>query len=122
MSWWADKLNGRAPSHTVAPAPTPQGGTPQYPDQRLTPQGAVYGHLEASVQRQSQVPEAPRCPECGSGDYHASGQAKPRCFDCGYPLTQSGTGMGGKGSVRGSSPARQVETPPYKPNQIVATL
>jgi hypothetical protein len=57
-----------------------------------------------------------RCPGCGSGNYGSSAlapEAKARCYDCGYPVVQSGSGMGtGIQSAGGgpATPARQSTT------------
>lgn len=50
------------------------------------------------------------CPECGGGNYFAQRrtengmplriEAAPRCFDCGYPLIQSGSAHGGASAAR----------------------
>ena len=34
------------------------------------------------------------CPDCGSGSYFAIQNAAPRCYDCGYPIQQSGSRYG----------------------------
>lgn len=35
-----------------------------------------------------------RCPECGSDKYMSVDNAAKRCFDCGYPISQSGSRYG----------------------------
>ena len=50
-----------------------------------------------------------RCPECDSGNYTAiNGQTK-RCFDCGYPVVQAFSGMGGLAQGKAVGKTRQVE-------------
>ena len=34
------------------------------------------------------------CPECYSTNYMAVANAAPRCYDCGYPIQQSGSRYG----------------------------
>jgi hypothetical protein len=87
-SWWTNKLNGQQPpqqSQQLAPyqrpvyQPQPVPQAPQQP--QVLPQSAM---------------TASRCPGCGSGNYGgATPESRPRCYDCGYPITQSGTGMPG---------------------------
>lgn len=53
---------------------------------------AVYQPQQASSLRNN----AGGCPECGSGNYsemRAHGTVTYRCFDCGYPTLQSGSGV-----------------------------
>ncbi len=63
-----------------------------------------------------------RCPECGSGNffhrrYAESGtplrvEAAPRCYDCGYPLIQTGSSHGSAASVRPTGPAQRARQLP----------
>lgn len=32
--------------------------------------------------------ETSHCPACGSGNYFSRGEAKPHCFECGWPVDQ----------------------------------
>jgi hypothetical protein len=34
------------------------------------------------------------CPECGGNNYMSVQNAAPRCYDCGYPISQSGSRYG----------------------------
>ena len=92
-----------------------QPQAPQIPPTYVAPQPATYAQ-PAQPQYPPTVqatPQAPRCPECGSGNYGSVQGATPRCYECGYPLRQSGSGLG-KGIITpGSSggpatPAKQV--------------
>lgn len=114
-NWWAQKLG------TPAPAPTYQ-----QPQTFAAPQPATYAQ-PAQPQyppTQQMTPQAPRCPGCGSGNYGVVGSvtgmngtvAAMRCYDCGYPKVQAGTGVGkgiisqGGSSAGPATPARQVPT------------
>ena len=101
--WWAKKLGNPPPQQER----TPPAVVP-----------AVYAPTKATSAKQSDD-----CPECGSGNYFSQGEAKKQCFDCGYPVRQSGSGVSG-GAVSGIpvKAARQVESPTYIPNQIVGRL
>jgi len=92
-SWWSNKLGTQGattPNLDVYQAPA----TPQQQRPVSTPPV------------QQQVPRGERCPECGSGNYGgATAEARKRCYDCGYPIVQSASGLG-KGIVgNGGSPS-----------------
>lgn len=114
--WFSRKLNVQ-PQQPAQPTPQvplaqPMPATYQAPQQPQYP---------PTVQV---TPQADRCPGCGSGNYGSIGSitgqngtvSAMRCYDCGYPKVQSGTGVGrgiitpgaeGGGPAR---PARQVPT------------
>lgn len=115
-NWWAKKLN--------TPIPQQQ---PQY----VAPQPATYAQPSQASYPPSQqmTPQAPRCPGCGSGNYGgATAESRPRCYDCGYPIVQSGTGVGrgiiGQGSSDAgpATPAKQVQTGGWNPTTIIGKL
>jgi hypothetical protein len=85
-SWWADKL-GTTPA---APAQRPVAPVYQQPVPTYQPPAAppVQQRLPASA-------TAPRCPNCSSGNYVGTMETKSRCYDCGYPVQQSGSGTPG---------------------------
>ena len=87
--WWAKKLGQQAPPQQGRPDPTPpmpmsQQPMPQMPAFQQPQQGRV---LPSSSQTAT-------CPDCGSNNFMAIQNAAPRCFDCGYPLEQSGSKFG----------------------------
>ena len=48
-----------------------------------------------SAQAQAQsAKQIQTCPDCGSTNYMSVANAAPRCYDCGYPLSQSGSKFG----------------------------
>ena len=61
------------------------------------------------------------CPGCGSDNYFSMGQAKPRCYDCGYPVEQQSSGVTGTESGP-TKPARQVSSSGYQPGSIVGRV
>jgi len=111
-NWWANKLNTQPSAPTQRPA-MPQSPMPQQPT-NYPP-------------TQQQVPLTERCPGCGSGNYSAAGGGRARCYDCGYPIQQSGSGVG-KGIVSGPQPtgpvqaAVQVQTGGWNPQTIIGKL
>lgn len=117
--WWAKKLgNPPAPAPVMPQVPMaqPMPATYQQPPQPQYP---------PTVQV---TPQAERCPGCGSGNYGgATPEARKRCYDCGYPLVQSGSGMGrgivGQGGTASAAqPARQVETGGFNPQTIIGKI
>lgn len=52
------------------------------------------------------------CPECAGTNYAQMPGAKGRCFDCGYPIVQEFSGIGGSAVLsdgKPSQPTRQVD-------------
>jgi hypothetical protein len=121
-NWWANKLGTpQAPSQPNTPlAPVPQQYTPQQPTYPTQPVPTQYPPSQ-------QIHTTPRCPGCGSQNYLGADNTKPRCYDCGYPIQQSGSGVG-KGIVGGpqaSGPtqaARQVPSGGFNPQTIIGHI
>jgi hypothetical protein len=116
-SWWANKLN----NGQQKPASTPQYVAPQ-PATYAQPQNPQYPPT------QQLTPSAPRCPNCNSGNYGGgTPEARARCYDCGYPITQSGSGLG-TGITSGPKPtgpvlpAKQVATGGWNPQTIIGKI
>jgi ribosomal protein S27E len=102
-NWWANKMGTSAPV-----PPTPPVSVPQTP---------VYNPVPQQPQEPPRLPQsavaASRCPGCGSGNYGSSDpNTKARCYDCGYPIQQSGSGLGtgitGNQASGPAQPARQI--------------
>ena len=121
-NWWANKLGTpQQPAQAQPPlAPVPQQYTPQQPAYPQQPTQIQYPPSQ-------QIQTTPRCPGCGSGNYASLEGAKARCYDCGYPLQQSGSGLG-KGIVGGPKasgpvqPARQVPSGGFNPQTIIGHI
>ena len=118
-SWWDRKLNQN---------PAPQPARPAQP--MAAPQPATYAAPSQPQYppTQQMTPQAPRCPGCGSGNYGGdTPESRPRCYDCGYPIQQSGSGMG-RGIVSGGQssgpvqPAKQVQTGGWNPTTIIGKI
>ncbi len=120
--------------------PPPQGYQQPPPQQQTQGQGlfsydaqtgaqvADDGHVAMLINAAAQTGGSKKvrensstCPECGSGNYFArkyteSGmpmrmEAAPRCYDCGYPVVQAGSGRGSANTARSdgkAQPARQL--------------
>ena len=88
--WWAKKLGQQPQIPQGRPDPTPSMPPSQQP---MAPM--------PSFQQPQQTRPLPSslqsalCPDCGSSNYFAIENAKARCYDCGYPVQQSGSRFGG---------------------------
>ena len=119
--WFARKLG----------TPIPPAQPPQQAPQYVAPQPATYvpsqqPQYPPTVQA---TPQAERCPNCHSGNYGSfTPEARKRCYDCGYPLQQSGSGggtgiIGQGGQAAGpATPAIQVETGGWNPQGIIGHI
>lgn len=139
--FWSNVL-GNTPQPDPAPAPTPQADVPWWQrtvidvptppppaSQPMAPQPEEGGELdpEKSLQRTQWARETTgNCPGCNGPNYDRHPEApsaRPRCFDCGYPITQTGSGVTVQGEQVGPvQAARQIpaaRTNNFNPNQIV---
>lgn len=114
QNWWASKLGGQ-PAAPVQQPYVPNVQRPaQVPPVQNTPPVAA-------------PPMAERCPGCGSNNYGGTAETRKRCYDCGYPIVQSGSGMG-RGIVSGQQtagapqPSRQVQAGGWNPNVIIGKI
>ena len=124
-NWWAAKLGGGAPTSST-PAVTPPSGnvyraTPGAPNTPVS----YDPNQDQLVTRAQSAKSSDRCPGCNSGNYMAPmGTQLKRCYDCGYPIVQSGTGAGGTGTSSG--PAVAAKQPSqgsgFNPNVIVGRV
>ena len=122
--WWSKKLSGNQTPRQAPPiAPNPQ--VPYMPPpQQPNVQVNYDPQQDQLVTRAVSARNNDRCPGCGSGNYFApQGTQRMRCYDCGYPVVQSGTGAGSTGSssnVGAPIPAKQVgQGGGFNPNIIV---
>jgi hypothetical protein len=90
-SWWANKLSTNPPVQQGRPAntvPMPPSQQPMAPMPTFQQQGPP---RQATSAMQNNY-----CPDCGSNNYMSpSPQIAFRCYDCGYPVQQSGSRFGG---------------------------
>lgn len=116
--WWANKLG------TQQPVSNPQGPSwirPMQQQRNLIPDG----------QKNNTPPvvatPTEKCPGCGSSNYGgATPEARKRCYDCGYPIVQSGSGLGkginGPKADGPAQPAKQVQPGGWNPTTIIGKL
>ncbi|MFE9834063.1 hypothetical protein ACFYP4_02770 [Streptomyces sp. NPDC005551] len=90
------------------PAPQPQQ-QPQPPAPEQQPHEVAQQSMSRTQWAKQQ---AGSCPSCGGSSYHTHPEtpnARPHCYECGYPLTQSGSGITVQGNAVGDvKPARQT--------------
>lgn len=86
--WWAKKLGNPQPQQTFRPDPTP----PMPPSQQ--PMAQMPSFQQPKQSRAASSSQTATCPDCGSNNYMAVQNAAPRCYDCGYPIQQSGSRFG----------------------------
>ena len=89
--WWSKQLGSKP-----APVqPTRQINNPMPPSQQpMTPYVPPQQQAPTQSKAQSASQNQP-CPECGGGNYMSPSQTIAlRCYDCGYPVQQSGSRYG----------------------------
>lgn len=92
-NWWADKLAQTAPQ---APQGRPANTVPMPASQQPLAPMPTFQPTQAPTSRAQSANQTATCPDCGSGNYMApTPQIAPRCYDCGYPVQQSGSRFGG---------------------------
>lgn len=120
--WWASKLNNQAPA--------PQQGRPinlpAMPPSQVPMQQMPTFQQQPQVKAQS-AKLTSTCPDCGSGNYMgATPQSAERCFECGYPIQQSGSRYGSLAgaNVQGSVTAARGNdsTNNFNPQGIIGTV
>ena len=115
--WWSKRL--QQPSNTPAQIPTaPPSQQPMTTFQAPAPQNP-----SARAQSASQTAT---CPDCGSDKYFGFNGSKARCYECGYPMEQSGskygslTGAKVEGDTKGAR--GNDATNNYNPQQIIGRI
>ena len=122
--FWSKRLG--APAVPPTPPVSPSALPPQF--RAATPatqayvapatQGATEAPRKAASARQHDL-----CPACGSGNYFSPpGGGRARCFECGYPVEQSTSGVTSTTSQGGAAqPAQQASgySGGFQPHVIV---
>lgn len=121
-NWWANKLGAQQPAAQPRPADIPMPPS----QQPMTPYTAPQPQMNPNVSKAQSANQTQTCPDCYSNNYMSVAGAAPRCYDCGYPLQQSGskygslTGAKVEGttkSARGNDTANN-----FNPQQIVGRI
>lgn len=125
-NWWAKKLGNPNQVSTTPPVSPPVGNVYVPSAQPANTQVAYDLQRDQLVTRAQSARDSELCPGCRSGNYMAPmGTQRKRCYDCGYPIVQSGTGAGGTGSSSSgpTRPAKQVgQDGGFNPQTIVGRL
>lgn len=90
--WFARRLQGVQPSQPLPPLVAPSQ-TPMTPMPTAQP-----AQDPARLAQSASLTD--RCPDCGSTNYFAVQNAQARCYDCGYPISQSGSKYGSLSTAR----------------------
>ena len=108
--WWAKQLGAQpqAPVQRPANNPMPSSQQPMAP----MPQPA-YTQPVSKAQSANQTQS---CPECGGNNYMAVQNAAPRCYDCGYPITQAGSRYGALTGAQVEGSAKQAQGNDFQSN------
>lgn len=110
MSWsWEKKL--------VTTPQAPAVARPTFPVSNVVMPGTIAPPTKA---RSASVDS--HCPECDSGNYWSVQGSKTKCFDCGYPLQQSGSGMIVQKAQGSTVPAKQGQGAGWNPNTYIAHI
>lgn len=116
MNWYTKRFGGQQ-SHPTGPPP--QAPAPPVVAQ---PQAAPQPHTQRPTPSSLQTDH---CPACASVNYMAAvGTKVQRCFDCGYPVVQSTSGVGVAGAKTDGTvhKATQVKTGTYSPTTIIGRV
>jgi hypothetical protein len=117
--WWARKLAEQNPTQPR------QDPTPNMPMSQQ-PMAQMPQLQQPTSERAQSASQTASCPDCGSANYMSVANAAPRCFDCGYPLEQSGSRYGSlagahvEGSAR--SAAGNDPTSNWNPQGIIGRI
>lgn len=122
--WWANKL---AQSQPQVPQGRPANLPPMPPSQQ--PMAAMPQFQAAqtpSSERAQSASQTATCPDCGSGNYFSVQNAAPRCYDCGYPIQQSGSRYGSLTGAHIEGSAKQATgndaTSNWNPQGIIGRI
>jgi ribosomal protein L37AE/L43A len=119
--WYARKL-GNQPVRQVA-----QQAPPLIPQSQM-PLPAMPQFQPSPVPSQAQsAQQVERCPECGSENYmRPTPQIALRCYDCGYPIEQSGSRYGSLAGAKVEGAAKQSRgndgTSNWNPQGIIGRI
>ena len=92
--WWANKLAGNTPTAPQTQAPRQDNLPSMPPSQQPMPQMPSFQQGAVPNEKAQSAKQTALCPDCGSNNFMSVSGAKPRCFDCGYPVEQQGSRYG----------------------------
>jgi len=116
--WWAKKLANQ----NTTPRDIPQAPPSQQPMTQFN-QPAPTNDPAAKAQS-SKLTDA--CPDCGSANYFGVQGSRPRCYECGYPMEQSGSRYGALtgANVEGDTKSAQGNDTRnnYNPQEVIGRI
>jgi ribosomal protein S27AE len=120
-NWWAKKMGANGPLPDTPPTSVPQPNVYRPPQQNPNVRVSYDPQQDQLVSKAQSARNDERCPGCMSGNYMAPvGTQRKRCYDCGYPIVQAGTGVGGTGNGGAPIAAKQPsQSGGFNPNIIV---
>jgi hypothetical protein len=86
--WWAKQLGTQPATPQTRPADVPMPASQQPMTSYQAPPA------QPPTLRLGSASQTESCPDCGGTNYMSVQNAKPRCYDCGYPVEQSGSRFG----------------------------
>lgn len=125
-NWWAKKMGANGPAPSTPQTYVPQPNVYRPPVQQPNVQVNYDPQQDQLVSKAVSARDIERCPNCVSPNYMApQGTQRKRCYDCGYPIVQAGSGAGMPGGSAGgpSIPAKQPnQGGGFNPTTIVGRL
>lgn len=125
-NWWANKLGTPAPRTSTPPSAPPSQTPVRVSTSQAHGMQVQYDAQQDILTTKAQsVRQTEKCPECFSGNYFSTqGSNYRRCYDCGYPIVQSGSGptMPSSNTGQAVTPAKQISSNGYNPNQIIGRI
>lgn len=120
--WWAKKLGNSQPAQQGRPSAMP----PMPQSQQPMVQMPAFQQQANPAEKAQSARQTATCPECGSGNYMAVANAAARCYDCGYPIQQSGSRYGSLTGATVEGSAKQAAgndtTNNYNPQGIIGSI
>jgi ribosomal protein S27AE len=120
--WWAKKLGQQVTPPAGRPDPTPAMPASQQPMGQMP---SFQPGANPSEKAQS-AKQTAACPDCGSSNYMAIQNAAARCYDCGYPIQQSGSRYGNLAGAHVEGAAKQASgndsTSNWNPQGIIGRI
>ena len=118
--WWAKKLGQQPSLPQGRPDPTPAMPPSQQPMAQMP------AFQQPQTTKAQSANQTATCPDCGSVNYMAIQNAAPRCYDCGYPVQQSGSRFGGLAGAHVEGAVQQATgndaTNNWNPQGIIGSI
>lgn len=120
--WWARKLQQQQP-----PAPPARTQSePQAPSQVPMTQFQQPTPTADPAAKAQSAKATETCPDCGSANFFGVQGSRPRCYECGYPMEQSGSRYGSLTGAKVEGDAKAARgndaVNNYNPTQIIGRV